>query len=357
MNIGLKAGKALALLLTGLLLLSSCSLTDVLDVLVSLPVDTTTPGETVGTVSAEAVQTEPRVPVETEEEHFSSAVEEQAAKRIDAAIAKAIELLDTFHEAPIAILECDDSARPKQRDLLKDPLSVEIYDTLLRQMSAYGDVCYREQDYPGLDLFSICVSAVDALRIDRNDLFLYADVKITGTEYTLAYYMPGDGLSSLCDDREAIREEVELCNAVVNRILAKMPEGLTAHQKCAYFAFVLAAGTEYDYREDYPLFDYPAHAALVWGTAVCSGYAQAFTRLCREVGISCWYCRGTVQGPLGDGRHAWAMLDTEEGPIYVDPTWYDVPEISTHYRDGKEQYLFMTQEEFDENGCTVDSRQ
>ncbi|MBQ8276346.1 MAG: hypothetical protein IJZ02_06975 [Clostridia bacterium] len=346
--------KVFALLLAGMLLLCGCALTDIL---ILPPADTDGPEETGDPVTDGAVQTEADGPAEIEEEHFASAVEEKAAKRIDAAIARAIELLDTFHEEPIAILECDDSARPKQRDLLKDPLSVEIYDTLLRQMSAYGDLHYSEKDSPGLDLFCICVSAVDALRIDRNDLFLYADVKITGSEYTLSYYMPGDGLSSPCDDREAIRREVELCDAVVTRILAKMPEGLTAHQKCAYFAFVLAAGTEYDHREDYPLFDYPAHAALVWGTAVCSGYAQAFTRLCREAGISCWYCRGTVRGPLGDGRHAWAMLDTEDGPIYVDPTWYDVPEISTHYRDGKEQYLFMTQEEFDENGCTVDSRQ
>ena len=158
---------------------------------------------------------------------------------------------------------------------------------------------HTEADWPAEIEEEHFTSAVDALRIDRNDLFLYADVKITGSEYTLSYYMPGDGLSSPCDDREAIRREVELCDAVVARILAKMPEGLTAHQKCAYFAFVLAAGTEYDHREDYPLFDYPAHAALVWGTAVCSGYAQAFTRLCREAGISCWYCRGTVRGPLG----------------------------------------------------------
>lgn len=94
--------KAFALLLAGLLLLCGCALTDIL---ILPPADTDGPEETGDPVTDGAVQTEADGPAETEEEHFTS--------------------------------------------------------------------------------------AVDALRIDRNDLFLYADVKITGSEYTLSYYMPG----------------------------------------------------------------------------------------------------------------------------------------------------------------------
>ena len=83
----------------------------------------------------------------------------------------------------------------------------------------------------------------------------------------------------------------------------------------------------------------------------CAGYAQAFYRLCRDAGISCWYCRGTVP----DGRHAWNMLDTEAGTVYIDVTWYDTDKLDVHYLDGKEQYLFMTQEDFEYYGYVQES--
>ena len=196
-------------------------------------------------------------------------------------------------------------------------------------------------------------SATDALRIDHTELFLYCDGKINGSEYRSGYFMPGDWLNKPCDDRNAIRAEVDLCNAVVERILDKMPDGLSNYEKCCYFTFVLAAANEYDYSEGIFLYDYQAYSAFVKGKALCSGYAQAFYRLCREEGISCWYCRGTTP----EGGHAWNMLDTEDGVVYVDVTWYDTDKIAEDYRDGKEQYLFMTQEDFDYYGYEQESCQ
>lgn len=154
-------------------------------------------------------------------------------------------------------------------------------------------------------------------------------------------------------DRDAIRAEVDYCNAVVDRILAKMPAGLSNYEKCCYFAFVLAAANEYDHSKDVSLYDYQAYSAFVRGKALCSGYAQSFYRLCREEGISCWYCRGTTP----EGGHAWNMLDTEDGVVYVDVTWYDTETIAEDYRDGNEQYLFMTQEDFDYYGYVQESCQ
>ena len=288
-----------------------------------------------------------------ENETFPTETERSASERIDPAIRKAVELLNTIGDESILISDCDYDARPKARDSLKYPQSKEIYDHILAKVSAFDDYCFYEKDHPGEDLFNLFVSAEDALRIDHTELFLYCDGKIDGSEYRSCYFMPGDWLSKPCDDRDAIRAEVELCNAVIDRILEKMPGELSNYEKCCYFAFVLAAANEYDYSEDIYLYDYQAYAAFVKGKAICSGYAQAFYRLCREAGISCWYCRGTTP----EGRHAWNMLDTEDGVVYVDVTWYDTEAIAENYRDGKEQYLFMTQEDFDDYGYVQESCQ
>ena len=296
----------------------------------------------------------PRFTVQFDEnETFTTEAEQKAAARIDPAIRKAVALLNTADMELPQVLDCDYATRPTQRDSLKYALSVEIYDTIREKVAAFEPYCFSEKDYPGVDFFNVFVSAVDALRVDHTELFLYSDGKIDGTEYRSGYFMPGDWLNAPCNDINAIRNEVAVCDAVAARILEKMPEGLTNAEKCCYFAFVLSAGVQYDYSEDYPKYDYQVYGALVKGTTVCAGYAQAFYRLCRDAGISCWYCRGTVP----DGRHAWNMLDTEAGAVYIDVTWYDTDKLDVHYLDGKEQYLFMTQEDFEYFGYVQETCQ
>ncbi len=335
-----------SLLLLCALLFSSCELPDIQ--LTDLPLSTaeTTAEATDTTEPVSAPPTERYTVVFDESETFSNETARKAAERIDPAIRTAVKLLNTVNEEPLPISDCDYDARPKQRDSLKYPLSKEMYDHVLAKVAAFEDYQFFEKDYPGVDLFNIFVSALDALRIDHTELFLYSDAKINGAEFRSGYFMPGDTLTRLCDDRDAIRAEVALCNAVVDRILEKMPEGLSNYEKCCYFILVLAAGNEYDYSDSIVLYDYQAYSAFVKGKAICSGYAQAFYRLCRETGISCWYCRGETPA----GRHAWNLLDTEAGPIYLDITWYDTDALREDFREGKEQYLFMTQEDFDYYG-------
>ena len=49
------------------------------------------------------------------------------------------------------------------------------------------------------------------------------------------------------------------------------------------------------------------------------------------------------------------MLETESGSVYIDVTWYDTDKLEHHYLDGKEQYLFMTQEDFAYYGYVQES--
>lgn len=288
-----------------------------------------------------------------ENEEFDGEAEKKASLRIDPAIKKAVKLLNTTGGKTIQISDCDYDKRPKQRDTLKYELSKEVYDKVLEAVRGFEDYRFSQKDHPGVDLFNIFVSAMDALKIDHTEIFLYSDGKIDGDEYYSGYFMPGDWLNDMCDDREAVRAEVEFCNAVVDRILEKMPQGMTNYEKCFYFALVLAAANEYDYSDDIFLYDYQAYSAFVKGKAICSGYAQAFYRLCRDEGISCRFCRGETPS----GRHAWNKLDTPDGPVYVDVTWYDTEKLDNDYREGNEQYLFMNVEDFDYYGYVMESFQ
>jgi len=338
------------LLLFGIFAFASCNIPE------TPPSDI--PGDSVETMADADITVSPTPEPFTvtfdENEAFLTETERRASERIDPAIRKAVKLLNTIDDESILISDCDYEARPQKRESLKDSHSKEIYDHILAKVSAFEDYCFYAKDYPGEDLFNLFVSAVDALRIDHTELFLYSDGDIgSSKEYSSVYFMPGDRLSKPCNDRDAIRAEVDYCNAVVARILDKMPTGLSNYEKCCYFALVLAAANEYDHSEDIYLYDYQAYSAFVKGKALCSGYAQAFYRLCREEGISCWYCRGTTP----EGGHAWNMLDTEDGVVYVDVTWYDTENIAGDYRDGRDQYLFMTQEDFDYYGYVQESCQ
>ena len=90
-------------------------------------------------------------------------------------------------------------------------------------------------------------------------------------------------------------------------------------------------------------------ACLADGLSVCSGYADAFYVLCRHEGIYCVTDAGysPEQDPANPAEsHVWNLLQTDNGPIYVDLTWYDSrePDIYNSYRDGWSGYLMMTEE-------------
>ena len=321
--------------------------------LVSCGIFTNKPTESSVQQQSSAEETEEKKPFYTVEfdgnEVFPDAIAEEAAEIIDPAIKQAVAVLNTVDTEHIPISSSDAFPRKSAREELKKDESKRLYDIMEKQMSEFGEFRFTpEGDADGY--FDTVISAVDALRIDRNELFLYCDVKIGANDYSSVYYMPGDLMNTPCSDIGAIKKEVALCDAVVDRIIEKMPEDLDNYMKCCYFTFVICFGTEYDYSEDHALIDYQAYNAFVKGKAICSGYAQAFDRLCREVGIASRFCKGDTDA----GRHAWNMIYTENGPVYHDITWYDSDGLKTSYRQGNRAYFFMTPEDFEYNGYVQD---
>lgn len=279
-------------------------------------------------------------------EVFVNDTAKRAAEHIDPYIKQAVVMLNTVgdHERTFEVLDGDYESRKTQRDKISDPLVLDIYDTVLESAVTFGDYYYHEDDYNTDNFYGTFVSAVDALKIDHGYIFLYTDTDYGWKTYKPGYYMPGGWLDSMTLDRDAVKDEVAFFNSVMDRIIQKMPQNISNYEKCCYFGFLIALVTDYDHYMESIANPYQAYDALVKQNAVCQGYAEAFYALCRRADISCWYCDGTASG----GDHAWNMVDTTEGPVYIDVTWYDDPEVNDNYRDGWWMYLFMTEDELGE---------
>lgn len=73
--------------------------------------------------------------------------------------------------------------------------------------------------------------------------------------------------------------------------------------------------------------NYSAYGALCEGKAVCQGYALAFYRLCKEVGLD---ARIVTSDP-DEGCHAWNLVWAGDAYYYVDCTWDDTDDLPDKY--------------------------
>lgn len=70
-----------------------------------------------------------------------------------------------------------------------------------------------------------------------------------------------------------------------------------------------------------------AYSALIKGSTVCQGYANAFEVLMKIMGVESVYMAGVAKGESSDGSeggHAWNAVKTEAGWMQVDVTWDDM---------------------------------
>lgn len=91
--------------------------------------------------------------------------------------------------------------------------------------------------------------------------------------------------------------------------------------------------TVYDMEMDsrYDDYDYSAYGCLYVGRCVCQGYALAYYRLCRELGLSVRF----VYSDPHEGCHAWNLVQVGGKYYYVDCTWDDT------YHEGNIVYNFF----------------
>lgn len=97
------------------------------------------------------------------------------------------------------------------------------------------------------------------------------------------------------------------------------------YDKAYYFAQWLAENNAYHYQGDYNnIIENNMYGALVKGLSQCSGFAQSFTRLCQEVGISCYSVTGNIEDDKRaddySGEHQWNIIKLGDDWSYVDIT-------------------------------------
>ncbi|MBO4355447.1 MAG: hypothetical protein J5850_01155 [Clostridia bacterium] len=285
----------------------------------------------------------------SDDDSFDGEYDERASEIIDEHIKRAVVLLNSMSERPYFELKKSSDLPPAkaEREKLKYDLSKTVYDDILSAAIEFGRWTIKETDYPSVsDMFNIVVSATDALRIDRPEIFLYCDVKSYwengGFVYQLAYYFPNEWLNHTSDDIEGIKNKVFLYNAVVDRIIKYVPTEADEFYKCCYFIFVISSACSYETAQNTVLDSFQAYNVFINGSAVCHGYADALVELCKRSDVFCEYVAG--EAPSG-GRHAWNGVMTDDGPLYIDVTWYDNDSITNDFRQGKVFYLFLTEQE------------
>ena len=121
------------------------------------------------------------------------------------------------------------------------------------------------------------------------------------------------------DDLTDMRAEL---SAVVDSIIAGMPEGLDDYGKTVYIHDYIIMNTEYDQRGADSgingIFG-TAYGCLVEGAAICEGYSKAFQYIMDTLGIE----SGIVSGTTVEGSHAWNYVNLSGKYYWLDLTWDD----------------------------------
>ncbi len=247
-------------------------------------------------------------------------MEKKAAEIIDPAVNTALDALSVFDYPWRAnVLEIDPQDDPKAYDRLS-PVSQAVYRKLYDAVSRFQPYEIVEKDIDASNPYGEIVDAVYAIYHDHPVTRAYW---MDGGDYYShlpRYFLPNDWKHPT-EDRASVENAVRLYEAVFRRILDCMPEGLDNEEKCVYFASVVCAACTYDRSKetrDGPFFSYDA---LVKGTAVCSGYTEAFELLCHASGVNCTSITGKVEGD--DEQHIWNRVRTDQGCRYIDVTWTD----------------------------------
>ena len=93
--------------------------------------------------------------------------------------------------------------------------------------------------------------------------------------------------------------------------------------------------------------DYTPYGAILRGKAACEGYAEAYTLLLRQLGVSASVVGGTGVTADGSEAHAWNIVRINDEYVLVDVTWDDEEEsdrISHIYFALKTFYVVLSEE-------------
>ncbi len=169
----------------------------------------------------------------------------------------------------------------------------------------------------GMDGFFGHVSTYTILRkVNKNIMLVSFDLEVSDNYYVYQY----------------IVNDVPITDHVQAQVLAKKVEQImdscedaSEYQTVVNYHDYIVANTVYGFLEgdDYDL-SFTASGALLKGTAVCNGYAEAMELLLLCSGFDVYMAFGNTT----EGSHAWNIVNIEGDWYHVDTTWDDpIPDM------------------------------
>lgn len=224
-------------------------------------------------------------------------------------------------------------AMAKRQDSVKINLhpTGRIYDytTLLERFfeEATEDslsVCSTDGDYAR---WSVMGLAFENIKIDRD-----------GYDYYYSMEMTFDYYSSIEQERQVDSK----INSIVNTVRKK---NLSDYMALKYIHDLICDGATYDYdaleAPESCSYAFSAYGILVKGLGVCQGYANAFYRICKELGYNVRF----VSSDPNRGCHAWNLIQLDDKFYFVDATWddeiRDEPEMAEEFDDNSYYYFLV----------------
>ncbi|MDD6678385.1 MAG: transglutaminase domain-containing protein [Firmicutes bacterium] len=167
--------------------------------------------------------------------------------------------------------------------------------------------------------------------------YVYNGSSVTDLEFEFA---AGYGDSNGNPNRSKIQANLKSFDAAVSAACSYAAKGSSDVEKAMLLHDYLARQNNYPDLNNLPQHTYDAYGCLVEGSAVCNGYAYAYSYLLEKCGITS--CVTSSEGM----NHAWNLVYMNGGWYHVDITWDD-PLFGEHSSSSYTRYNYYSQDEWD----------
>ena len=162
---------------------------------------------------------------------------------------------------------------------------------------------------------------------DKSVRNLQLELELSDNYYIYRCYVYGEDIPATMERGEELLLKVRVALAECIR------PGMTDYEKELAIYEYLLTRCSYGFLEENEDDSYNVYGALLEGTAVCNGYAQAFMLLASCCGLEC----EMVYGTAGGESHAWNSVKLDGEWYMVDATWDDpVPDAT-----GRKYYAYF----------------
>ena len=143
---------------------------------------------------------------------------------------------------------------------------------------------------------------------------------------------------------DELRQMHDELMSAVNDVISQVPTSLGEYEQALFVHDFLVNNTRYATEKlgvGYNGLWGNAYGCLVEGSAVCQGYAEAYSLIMQRLGIECGVCSGKSDR----GSHAWNYIKIDGSYYWTDVTWDDPESENDEGGDRLRHNYFMINDE------------